>query len=54
MKTIGNLLDANSTGIPFELRVVLGMEPGMTIVDKFGFNLFNHCCFYILLALYYG
>lgn len=37
MDVIGNLVN-DSSGIPFELRVSLGLEPGMSIVDKFGSN----------------
>lgn len=35
---IGNLLGSDKSNMPFELRVALGMEEGMDIVDKFGSN----------------
>lgn len=34
---IGNMIN-DTSGIPFETRVAMGMEPGMSIVDKFGSN----------------
>ena len=35
---IGSLLGNDKSNMPFELRVSLGMEEGMSIVDKFGAN----------------
>lgn len=35
---IGSLVGSDKSNMPFELRVSLGMEEGMSIVDKFGSN----------------